>query len=1641
MLKELQCDLGNDSDVQDSTVVASLSGKNKGSFNRIDEDKDRSIRLFTYLRELVRLRSKIIRDISAYDATLWLHQIPHEKGWYSGHWEGEEERTDDTWVEIKKPKIPKCPTPPLICEGWYSKGDLFNTEDTPSIQKIRHVTVNKAETGKIETETQVIEEYPEIEQAWNGYLEKEWLPYRQNYEKVRPLQDIYSKLFRMYQLSNKLGESYETVLGLGFLVWKNQQDQEIKRHIIGAQARIEFDSNTGGISIKPGTEGARMIFENDMLDPSELPPHEELQAIEKSLKENSEDPWDSPIVHAVIRSWIHALNADSVFSSSDKPPDLISSDPNCNFAPAIILRKRTQRGWITAFDNIINRLKSSTNIPDNTKILINISGDVTTSSVSDEPSDPITTKQTTYSVDNDESHVYFPLPTNDEQLEIIQRLNKSKGVCVQGPPGTGKSQAIANMICHFLATGQKILVTAFAPRALKIIQERLEEELELLGSKELAGLCVSVLGHDVESVKNLQGSVNVITGKYNEWDEPANTKSINETKNRLDKYKEKLSKTRKRLRELREQDTYKFSEVSGYEGTVQEISKLIKSNESLYGWIPDRIEPGKSVPLLNSEFKKLLHLLRDINNSERTSLGMEMVKSSELVDPDIFHKIIKEEKKVKAELEPCKHYSEDHKFLALLEIDDRRRVHSLKSITQLRMAIDEGLRRPFDWLKKAVCDMLADQDQPLRSLHEISKKRMEGGIVQKAQIVDDYHFDFTDIDKVKVLVDVQDLYEYLKSGGGIGWFKNKLIRRTRYLWDDILIDGRKCDNITSLEKILDVLDVEKTINQLWKDWAGKVSKPEGSSYVAQLALLSGQLEALDSVLAIDGPLQRCKEFICELSIISEPKWHKTEEIIELEKLFKAVQAFENEKEINNKIEKIGEPIDHCINLKDPHPINRELKVAIVTRDLDAWTKTYHKLREFEERSKLLSEREVLFERLKEKIPKLSSDLISTYEDGVWEQRSEGLENAWNWSQADTWLLDYEATHDSEELNSSYVILQQKIMETTAMLCSSMAWDHCFKSMTDKQIATLHAWQNAVKRIGSGKRKGSAQAQKDAECHMKECKKIIPAWIMPLYRVLDTVAMDEPEIFDVVIVDEASQCGPEALIVHYLAKKVIIVGDSEQVAPENVGVQVGNVQRLRELYLGNIPFADSLGREDTLFTNAELRLRERVFLKEHFRCMPEIIQFCNDLCYAPQRKRLTPLRQYGADRLEPPVNTIFVEGGYRDRSSRSEKLEKTNHPEAKKVVETILNCHVEPEYKGKTFGVISMLGDEQSKLIEGMLMKELAPTDYENRKLLCGTPATFQGDERNVIFMTMVDSPESGLRAVTKDFDKRRFNVGVSRAKDQLWVFHSFRESDLKNNCFRHRLLNYCRNPRRVFEEGSIGDCESEFERNVYTDISSKGYKVVPQVRVAGKRIDLVIEGMRARLAVECDGDKWHGADRWDEDMERQRTLERCGWKFWRVRGSEYYRDPEGALNLLWDTLEGMKIYPHGVDTNSEESEQVADEELVADQYDDETDEIEAEEVNTVTREEQADFSEPSIATVRDLNPANIRKIIICLLQEKSRGKDLLPTAVIKRAGLTIRGQNRSKIVSRINRVANKMLREGETEQYKTRKRIRLRLQR
>ena len=111
--------------------------------------------------------------------------------------------------------------------------------------------------------------------------------------------------------------------------------------------------------------------------------------------------------------------------------------------------------------------------------------------------------------------------------------------------------------------------------------------------------------------------------------------------------------------------------------------------------------------------------------------------------------------------------------------------------------------------------------------------------------------------------------------------------------------------------------------------------------------------------------------------------------------------------------------------------------------------------------------------------------------------------------------------------------------------------------------------------------------------------------------------------------------------------------------------------------------------------------------------------------------------------------------------------------------------------------------------------------------------------------------------------------------------------------------------------------ESWFELDVALMIATRGYRVIPQYpTIENKRIDLVVEGEISKLAVECDGDRWHGPDEYEKDMDRQRRLERAGWEFFRVRGSVFSADPESSLEPLWLMLREHKIYPVGEQSSS-----------------------------------------------------------------------------------------------------------------------------
>ena len=184
----------------------------------------------------------------------------------------------------------------------------------------------------------------------------------------------------------------------------------------------------------------------------------------------------------------------------------------------------------------------------------------------------------------------------------------------------------------------------------------------------------------------------------------------------------------------------------------------------------------------------------------------------------------------------------------------------------------------------------------------------------------------------------------------------------------------------------------------------------------------------------------------------------------------------------------------------------------------------------------------------------------------------------------------------------------------------------------------------------------------------------------------------------------------------------------------------------------------------------------------------------------------------------------------------------------------------------------------------------------------------------------------------------------------MWVYHSVSKADLTNaEDMRFQLLDYCygvANRTHGDVEGSVDGAvpedlrvppfDSLFEQRIFNRIVDRGYTVIPQYPAIGYNIDLVIIGAKGRLAVECDGDFWHGPAEFESDLARQRELERCGWEFFRVRESVFYADMPGTLRKLWETLDELDIRtadwidPSFIDDAASDDEDDLDESVVED---------------------------------------------------------------------------------------------------------------
>jgi hypothetical protein len=299
--------------------------------------RDRAVRLFAFLREMTLLRTKVVRSTDEYEKIIWLSDVPREAGCYCAAWGGRG-NADDTsiWIEIRKPKLAANPEPPPELAPWIAPDQIGDSSrEVPELRDSAAIENDDDPSGA--PLILKLADRPDIKLLWERYVEDAWWPWAEQDRQAQRVQAVYTDLFSIYQKQHRLAELYEVVLGLGLLIWKPDGSGGIKRHVVTAQANLEFDTKRGILTVGVSAEGANLKLEQDMLDPQDQPSPAHQNAFQQELVEAGDDVWGGGRVKAVAEGWITALRPTSGFEDTLEHAMVPSATPRLQFAPALIL--------------------------------------------------------------------------------------------------------------------------------------------------------------------------------------------------------------------------------------------------------------------------------------------------------------------------------------------------------------------------------------------------------------------------------------------------------------------------------------------------------------------------------------------------------------------------------------------------------------------------------------------------------------------------------------------------------------------------------------------------------------------------------------------------------------------------------------------------------------------------------------------------------------------------------------------------------------------------------------------------------------------------------------------------------------------------------------------------------------------------------------------------------------------------------------------------------------------------------------------------------------------------------------------------------------------------------------------------------
>jgi hypothetical protein len=417
--------------------------------------------------------------------------------------------------------------------------------------------------------------------------------------------------------------------------------------------------------------------------------------------------------------------------------------------------------------------------------------------------------------------------------------------------------------------------------------------------------------------------------------------------------------------------------------------------------------------------------------------------------------------------------------------------------------------------------------------------------------------------------------------------------------------------------------------------------------------------------------------------------------------------------------------------------------------------------------------------------------------------------------------------------------------------------------------------NAVDQLEKTLRRKNGNVDEDDFDLFRDALRLVPIWITTA-QAAQAIPL-EPELFDLVVIDEASQCTLTNLLpLLYRGKRLAIIGDSDQL-PSIPTIQEAEEQTLAKKYKIT-EFISIIGHatNDVYSTAADALPRGRagvLQLNEHFRSDPQIIGFSNRHIY---QQRLVLKTNPSKGRRLPigsGVHRVNV-SGQANRGDRGRSW--MNKPEAEKVLEIIRHIRSDTSMNHLSIGVVTPFAAQKE------YVREMLASDGMSGNILADSAYGFQGDERDVIIFSAVVGP--GITPTASrwvESPPNLVNVALTRARLALYVVADFDYCMQQDSAgILRKLAEYCRDIQ-VLRQTSPAELE------LFSWMTVEGWTPNIHPFIGDIEVDFELRDKEgARLVIEVDGDEYHNESR-QKDESRDAFL--------RAQGCRIYRTPARAV--------------------------------------------------------------------------------------------------------------------------------------------------